>query len=97
MNCTACHTAPPVLNTCGQRFLKNGYQLPGTENSGFTGKKKLGDVTLDDVENCLAFRLVGNAVRNWRFQQQNPAGANGGEAAARNLRNAFFAGIDIVF
>jgi hypothetical protein len=64
VNCTACHTAPPVLNTFGQRFLKNGYQLPGTQDSGFTGKKKLGDVTLDDVGNCLAFRLVGNAVRN---------------------------------
>jgi hypothetical protein len=25
VNCTACHTAPPVLNTFGQRFLENGY------------------------------------------------------------------------
>ena len=78
VNCNACHTAPPVLNTFGQRFLENGYQLPGTEDGGFTGKKKLGDVTLDDVGKYLAFRLVGNAVRNWSFQQQNPAGADAG-------------------
>jgi hypothetical protein len=78
VNCNACHTAPPVLNTFGQRFLENGYQLPGTEDGGFTGKKKLGEVTLDDVGKYLAFRLVGNAVRNWSFKQQNPAGADAG-------------------
>ncbi len=78
VQCTACHTAPPVLNTYGQRFLENGYQLPGTEDGGTTGKKKLGDVTLDDVGKYLAFRLVGNGVRNWSFQQQNPAGADAG-------------------
>ncbi len=80
VNCTACHTAPPVLNTFGQRFLENGYQLPGTEDGGTTGKKKLGDVTLDDVGKYLAFRLVGNAVRSWSFTQQNPAGADTGVA-----------------
>jgi hypothetical protein len=78
VNCTACHTAPPALNTFGQRFLENGYQLPGTEDGGFTGKKKLGDVTLDEVGKYLGFRLVGNAVRNWSFQQQNPAEADSG-------------------
>ena len=24
MNCTTCHTAPPILNQFGQRFLENG-------------------------------------------------------------------------
>jgi hypothetical protein len=28
-NCMDYHTAPPMLNTFGQRFLENGYQLPG--------------------------------------------------------------------
>lgn len=40
LNCTACHTAPPQLNTFGERFLENGYQLPGMEDGGITGKKK---------------------------------------------------------
>ena len=80
MNCTACHTAPPILNQFGQRFLENGYQLPGTEDGGIVGKKKLGEVTLDDVTNYIGFRMVGNAVRSWSFKQQNPPGADRGVA-----------------
>jgi hypothetical protein len=78
VNCTACHTAPPILNTYGQRFLENGYQLPGTEDGGITAKKKLGDLTLDDVNQYLGFRLVGNAFRSWSFKKQNPSGADAG-------------------
>jgi hypothetical protein len=78
MNCTACHTAPPILNQFGQRFLENGYQLPGMEDGGITGKKKLGEVTLDDVTNYLGFRLVGNTTRSWSFKKQNPPGADAG-------------------
>lgn len=48
-NCMDCHTAPPMLNAFGQRFLENGYKLPGTRDGGSTGKKKLGDLNLDDV------------------------------------------------
>lgn len=73
VNCTTWHTAPPILNQYGQRFLENGYQLPGTEDGGIIGKKKLGDVTLDDVTNYLALRLVGNVVQNWSFKKQNSA------------------------
>jgi hypothetical protein len=75
MNCTACHTAPPTLNQFGQRFLENGYQLPGTENGGIVGKKKLGDATLDDVTNFVGFRLVGNAVSHRNCKNQSPPGA----------------------
>ncbi len=78
VNCTACHTAPPILNTYGQRFLENGYQLPGTEDGGSTGKKKLGDLNLDDVNQYIGFRLVGNVFSNWSFKKQNPAGADAG-------------------
>ncbi|THJ09769.1 MAG: hypothetical protein CAF43_011995 [Nitrospira sp. CG24C] len=72
-NCMDCHTAPPMLNAFGQRFLENGYQLPGTEDGGSTGKKKLGDLNLDDVNQYVGFRLVGNAVSSWGFKKQNPA------------------------
>jgi hypothetical protein len=77
-NCMDCHTAPPMLNAFGQRFLENGYQLPGTEDGGITGKKKLGDLNLDDVNQYIGFRLVGNAVSSWGFEKQNPAGADAG-------------------
>lgn len=73
VNCTTCHTAPPILNQYGQRFLENGYQLPGTEDGGITGKKKLGDLSLDDVTNYLALRLVGNVVQNWSVKRPNAA------------------------
>jgi hypothetical protein len=77
-NCMDCHTAPPVLNAFGQRFLENGYQLPGTEDGGSTGKKKLGDLNLDDVSQYIGFRLSGNAVSSWGFKNQNPPGADAG-------------------
>jgi hypothetical protein len=77
-NCMDCHTAPPMLNAFGQRFLENGYQLPGTEDGGSTGKKKLGDLNLDDVNQYVGFRLVGNAVSSWGFKKQNPPGADAG-------------------
>lgn len=78
VNCTACHTAQPILNTYGQRFLENGYQLPGSEDGGSTGKKKLGDLNLDDVNQYIGFRLVGNTTSSWSFKKQNPAGADAG-------------------
>lgn len=74
VNCTVCHTAPPVLNAFGERFLENGYQLPGTEDGGGIAKKKWGDLTLDDVTNYLGIRMVGNVVRHWAFETQRPAG-----------------------
>jgi hypothetical protein len=78
VNCTVCHTAPPLLNPFGQRFLENGYQLPGTEDGGIIGKRKLGDVTLDDVSNYVGVGLFGTAVRHWDFTRQNPPGATPG-------------------
>ena len=51
LNCNVCHTRPPRLNSFGEQFLENGYQLPGTEDGGIVGKKRLGELTLDDVTN----------------------------------------------
>ena len=78
LNCTACHTAPPRLNTFGERFLENGYQLPGTQDGGTTGKKNLGDVSLDDFSNYAGVRLRGNILRSHQFKQQHPPGAEAG-------------------
>jgi hypothetical protein len=71
VNCAVCHTRPPRLNTFGERFLENGYQMPGTEDGGVIGKRKLGDLTLDDVSNYVAFRLTGNAVRHFNFARKS--------------------------
>ena len=78
LNCATCHTAPPRLNTFGERFLENGYQLPGTEDGGITGKKNLGDLSLDDFANYTGVRLRGNVLRSHTFKQQNPTAAEPG-------------------
>ena len=72
VTCHVCHTRPPRLNPYGERFLENGYQLPGTEDGGIIGKKRLGDLTLDDVNNFLAFRLRGNVLRSFEFAKHSP-------------------------
>ncbi len=70
VNCTVCHTRVPRLNRTGERFLENGYQLPGTEDGDSIKKSLLGDLTLDDVTNYLGFRLRGNVLRNFEYSRR---------------------------
>jgi len=72
VNCAVCHTRAPRLNRTGERFLENGYQLPGTEDGGTTKKFRLGDLTLDDVTNYLGFRLRGNVLRMVDYARHAP-------------------------
>jgi len=67
VNCTVCHTRVPRLNRTGERFLENGYQLPGTEDGDTIKKSRLGDLTLDDVTNYLGFRMRGNLLRTFDY------------------------------
>lgn len=78
VSCTTCHTAPPRLNTFGERFLENGYQLPGTEDGGTIGKKSLGDVSLDDIGQYMGARLRGHVLRYESYRRENPPGAGPG-------------------
>ena len=71
VTCTVCHTRVPRLNRTGERFLENGYQLPGTEDGGSTSKKRFGDLTLDDVTNYLGFRLRGTPLRVMHTSQSS--------------------------
>ncbi|MDH5639863.1 MAG: hypothetical protein OEY28_01110 [Nitrospira sp.] len=72
VNCTTCHTAPPRLNTFGERFLENGYQLPGTGDRGILDKTLSKDATLDEVGHYLGFRLRGNVLRDTRYKREHP-------------------------
>ena len=74
VKCTICHTRPPRLNPYGERFLENGYQLPGTEERGSFGEKAFGALTLDDVTNHLAIRLRGNVLRSLDFDREGSGG-----------------------
>jgi hypothetical protein len=64
VNCTVCHTRVPRLNRTGERFLENGYQLPGTEDGDTIKKSRLGDLTLDDVTNYLVLKNQVNPLNN---------------------------------
>ncbi len=64
VNCTVCHVRAPRLNQFGQRFLENGYQLPGAEDGGIIGKLKYGDLTLDQVSNYLGALFQTTAVQH---------------------------------
>jgi len=61
MSCNVCHTRQPRLNPYGQRFMENGYQLPGTADGGRKEKHLLGGetngATLDEISNYMAIRL----------------------------------------
>lgn len=62
--CNACHTRQPRLNIYGQRFMENGYQLPGTTEGGRKAKDFLGNaingVSLDRLGNYMAVRIRGD-------------------------------------
>ena len=91
VECTVCHTRPPRLNTFGERFLENGYQIPGTQDGGIVEKFKLGNVTLGLVHNYFAVRLRGNVYRQFDFATENGV-KDTKELAFPEIVNLFFAG-----
>lgn len=62
MNCQACHTAFPRLNYFGEKFQRNGYQLPDTED-GDENKEKLSDTAfIDNLLNMFGVRIAVTPV-----------------------------------
>ena len=62
MDCQSCHTAFPRLNQFGEKFAKNGYQLPDSEDGDET-KSKLSDTTfIDEIGNLLGMRISVSPV-----------------------------------
>lgn len=58
-DCTMCHTSFPRLNHFGEKFMRNGFQLPDDEPDGDKeGKDKISDdLFIDKVGNWLGARL----------------------------------------
>jgi hypothetical protein len=80
ITCTTCHTAFPRLNHFGERFMQNGYQMPGTENGSEVGKEKISDMlTIDNLKNFLGVRLSLDAV-NVQTKAQDRGGESNAEA-----------------
>ena len=58
VSCQSCHTAFPRLNYFGERFMRNGYQMPegmdGNETKTQVGKNKL---FIDEIRNLFGMRV----------------------------------------
>jgi len=59
LSCNTCHTVFPRLNSFGEEYLKNGYQLMTTYKKDYKEAYPIdaGGVLLDEVSNLFGFRL----------------------------------------
>src|SRR3989338_6590628 len=63
MNCQSCHTSFPRLNYFGEQFVRNGYQIPDTEDGDEGGKDKINDDTyIDKIGNLFGIRISVSPV-----------------------------------
>lgn len=94
VTCNACHTRQPRLNSFGQRFLENGYQMPGTEDGGTVKKSLFGGplngVTLDKISNYMAIRVRAD-IQQASFKEETEA-TDDVDIIVPNVINIFFAG-----
>lgn len=96
ISCNVCHTRQPRLNPYGQRFMENGYQLPGTSDGGKTVKQLLGGplngATLDEISNYMAVRLRAD-VQKPNFRDKGATETSDEmDIVFPNVVNIFFAG-----
>lgn len=94
VTCNACHTRQPRLNVFGQRFLENGYQMPGTADGDSVEKSLFGGplngVTLDDIGNYMAIRVRAD-IQKASFKEPTEA-TDDWDIVFPNVINIFFAG-----
>ncbi|MDP1678385.1 MAG: hypothetical protein Q8L88_16125 [Bacteroidota bacterium] len=79
MNCNACHTVFPRLNSFGDEYLRNGYQLTSPREAGTSDMPQVGGIQLEKVENLLGFRLNMTPIM-WEtntFQKDSGAAKEG--------------------
>ncbi|MBI2066960.1 MAG: hypothetical protein HYT77_02995 [Deltaproteobacteria bacterium] len=62
VNCQTCHTAFPRLNYFGEKFKRNGYQMPGSRDGDET-KQNVGNLWYDKLGHFLGIRTNVNAIR----------------------------------
>ena len=92
VNCNVCHTRQPRLNSFGEQFLENGYQMPGTADGGVVEKIRLGDATLDDVSNYLGFLFNVEPLTHSALRQDVPGAEDQTELANVTIFRMFTAG-----
>lgn len=57
LSCNVCHTVFPRLNSFGEDFLRNGYQMVSPRKSGEKSEYDVDGAYVEKVENLLGFRL----------------------------------------
>ncbi|MDP2600201.1 MAG: hypothetical protein Q8P84_05640, partial [Deltaproteobacteria bacterium] len=58
VNCQTCHTAFPRLTYFGEKFQRNGYQMPDTEDGDETGKEEISkNLFIDTVNDFFGVRM----------------------------------------
>lgn len=58
VSCTTCHTVFPRLTYFGEKFMRNGYQMPETQDGDEVGKKAIGNkLTIGEVGDFVGVRL----------------------------------------
>ena len=92
VNCNVCHVRWPRLNSFGEQFLENGYQMPGTHDGGVVQKIRLGDVTLDDVSNYIGFLFDVEPVVNSTLKRRVTGADDKTELANVGILRMFTAG-----
>jgi hypothetical protein len=57
-DCTLCHTGFPRLTYYGEKFMRNGFQLEGSQDGDEEGKKQVDQrLWIDQIENFFGIRL----------------------------------------
>ncbi len=96
VSCNVCHTRQPRLNSFGQSFMENGYQLPGTADGGISKKRLLGGaqhgMTLDDMSNLFAVRLRADIQKASFRNKGDTESSDDIDIVFPNIVNLFFAG-----
>lgn len=84
VSCNTCHTAFARLNYFGETFMRNGFQIPGSEDGDTEKKVQVSDrLFLDEVGNFTGVRLNWQPVEVMTHARRE----NGKARTAFNLGN----------
>ena len=77
VNCQTCHTAFPRLTYFGEKFQRNGYQMPDTEDGDETGKEEINkNLFIDAVNDFFGIRASVSpiSITTNALKEHNAAG-----------------------
>ena len=91
LSCNTCHSVSfPRLNHYGEKFLRNGFQLPGSQEGSTLGKKVIAD-DLSLAEKLGNFVGVRGKIRIFENQENDEHGDPIPSTVGSTIFGAFFA------